>query len=44
MTVCMAVVEEENFQGKVEELARGIRKLGDEEKEGLLDLLLEKGF
>jgi hypothetical protein len=29
---------------KVEELARGIRELGDEEREGLLDLLLEKGF
>jgi hypothetical protein len=31
-------------QGKVEELVGGIRELGDEEKEGLLDLLIEKGF
>ena len=29
---------------KVEELAGGITELGDDEREGLLDLLLEKGF
>ena len=44
MTVCMAVVEEEDHQNKVEELAGGIRELGDKEREGLLDLLIEKGF
>ena len=44
MTACVAVMEEENFQSKVEELAGGIRELGDEEREGLLDLLLEKDF
>ena len=44
MTVRMAVVEEEDHQNKVEELAGGIRELGDKEREGLLDLLIEKGF
>ena len=45
MTARMAAVEEEEpTQNKVEELARGIRGLEDEECEGLLDLLLEKGF
>ena len=45
MTARMAVAEdEESAQGKVKELARGIRELGDDEREGLLDLLLEKGF
>ena len=45
MTVHTAVVEDEgSTQNKVEELAGGIRELGDEEREGLLDLLLEKGF
>ena len=44
MTACVAAVEGENHQNKVEELAGGIRELGDEEREGLLDLLLEKGF
>ena len=45
MTVCTAAVEnEDNTQNKVEELAGGIRELGEDEREGLLDLLLEKGF
>ena len=45
MTVCAAVVEDESgSQNKVEELAGGIRELGEDEREGLLDLLLEKGF
>ena len=45
MTACAAAVEDEgSAQNKVEELAGGIRELGDEEREGLLDLLLEKGF
>ena len=44
-TARVAVVEDEgSIQNKVEELAGGIRELGDEEREGLLDLLLEKGF
>ena len=45
MTVRTAVVEDgDNVQNKVEELAGGIRELGEDEREGLLDLLLEKGF
>ena len=45
MTAHVAEVEnEDKSQNKVEELAGGIRELGDEEREGLLDLLLEKGF
>ena len=45
MTTRAAVAEDKgSTQGKVEELARGIIELGDEEREGLLDLLLEKGF
>ena len=45
MTMRAAAVEDEDStQNKVEELAEGIRELGDEEREGLLDLLLEKGF
>ena len=45
MTTHAAAVEDEgSTQNKVEELAGGIRELGDEEREGLLDLLLEKGF
>jgi hypothetical protein len=45
MTACVVVAEDEgSTQGKVEELAGGIRELGDDEREGLLDLLLEKGF
>ena len=45
MTMRMAAVEEEgNTQSRVEELAGGIRELADEEKDGLLDLLMEKGF
>ena len=45
MTACVAVVEDgDNAQNKVEELAGGIRELGEDEREGLLDLLLEKGF
>jgi hypothetical protein len=45
MTACAAVVESKgSTQNRVEELAGGIRELGDEEREGLLDLLLEKGF
>ena len=45
MTACTAVVEDnDNAQNRVEELARGIRELGEDEREGLLDLLLEKGF
>ena len=45
MTMCAAAVEDENdTQNRVEELAGGIRELGDDEREGLLDLLLEKGF
>ena len=45
MTTHAAAVEnEDNTQNKVEELAGGIRELGDDEREGLLDLLLEKGF
>ena len=44
MTTCAAAVEGEVHQTSVEELAGGIRELGDEEREGLLDLLLEKGF
>jgi hypothetical protein len=43
-TAHAAEVEEGTQQGRVEELAGGIRELGDEEKEGLLDLLMEKGF
>ena len=43
MTTCTAAVED-NGQNKVEELAGGIRELGEDEREGLLDLLLEKGF
>ena len=38
------VKDEEDTQNRVEELAGGIRELGDDEREGLLDLLLEKGF
>ena len=44
MTACVAAVEGEDHQNKVEELAGGIRELGDEKREGLLDLLLENGF
>ena len=45
MTVRVAAVEGNNdAQNKVEELAGGIRELGEDEREGLLDLLLEKGF
>ena len=45
MTVRAAAVEDgDNAQNKVEELAGGIRELGEDEREGLLDLLLEKGF
>ena len=45
MTTRVAVMEDEgNTQNRVEELAGGIRELGDDEREGLLDLLLEKGF
>ena len=45
MTARAAAVEENGKdQNKVEELARGIRELGEDEREGLLDLLLEKGF
>ena len=45
MTVRVAEVKDEgDTQNRVEELAGGIRELGDEEREGLLDLLLEKGF
>ena len=45
MTVCAAAVEDEgSTQNRVEELAGGIIELGDDEREGLLDLLLEKGF
>ena len=45
MTACAAAVEDNgNAQNKVEELAGGIRELGEDEREGLLDLLLEKGF
>ena len=45
MTTRVAVVEDEgSTQNRVEELAGGIRELGDDEREGLLDLLLEKGF
>ena len=45
MTVCAVEVKDgEDTQNKVEELAGGIRELGDDEREGLLDLLLEKGF
>ena len=45
MTARAAAVEDDgNAQNKVEELARGIRELGEDEREGLLDLLLEKGF
>ena len=40
----MDVKDEEDTQNRVEELAGGIRELGDNEREGLLDLLLEKGF
>jgi hypothetical protein len=40
----VAVEDEDSTQNKVEELAGEIRELGDEEREGLLDLLLEKGF
>ena len=40
-----AMVEEgENIQSRVEELAGGIRELADEDKDSLLDLLMEKGF
>ena len=45
MTARAAVVEDNgSTQNKVEELAGGIRELGEDEREGLLDLLLEKGF
>ena len=45
MTARAAAVEDKDkTQNKVEELAGGIRELGDDEREGLLDLLLEKGF
>ena len=45
MTTCAAAVEgNDDAQNKVEELAGGIRELGEDEREGLLDLLLEKGF
>ena len=45
MTARAAAVEDGgNAQNKVEELAGGIRELGEDEREGLLDLLLEKGF
>ena len=45
MTARAAAVEDgDNAQNKVEELAGGIRELGEDEREGLLDLLLEKGF
>ena len=45
MTARTAAVESEgSTQNRVEELAGGIRELGDEEREGLLNLLLEKGF
>ena len=45
MTTRAAAVEDnDNAQNKVEELAGGIRELGEDEREGLLDLLLEKGF
>ena len=45
MTTCVAAVEEEgNTQSRVEELAGGIRELANEEKDGLLNLLMEKGF
>ena len=45
MTARVAVVEgNDDAQNKVEELAGGIRELGEDEREGLLDLLLEKGF
>ena len=45
MTARTAAVEDNNVaQNKVEELAGGIRELGEDEREGLLDLLLEKGF
>ena len=43
-TRTVAVENEDNGQNKVEELAGGIRELGEDEREGLLDLLLEKGF
>ena len=39
-----AVEGRDDAQNKVEELAGGIRELGEDEREGLLDLLLEKGF
>ena len=42
--MCITVVEEENHQNRVEELVGGIRELGDDEKEGLLNLLMKKGF
>ena len=45
MTTHAAVADNEgDTKDKVEELAGGIRELGDDEREGLLDLLLEKGF
>ena len=45
MTTRVAAVEGgDDAQNKVEELAGGIRELGEDEREGLLDLLLEKGF
>ena len=45
MTMCTAVVEKDEEQSMVEEeLAGGIRALADEENNGLLDLLMEKGF
>ena len=45
MTARTAAVEEEgNTQNRVEELAGGIRELANEEKDGLLDLLMENGF
>ena len=44
-TARVAAVEDEgSTQNRVKELAGGIRELGDDEREGLLDLLLEKGF
>ena len=44
MTMHAAAVEGEDTQNRVKELAGGIRELADEEKEGLLNLLIEKGF
>ena len=44
MTTRVAAVEEGSTQNRVEELVGGIRELADEAKDGLLDLLMEKGF